>query len=388
MDIEKIDESAFIFESYSCDVKLEISTGSRKSQDTLDAMKISIDETSPVKFAYAPGEGLIEIKNINSKRNTNLLGSLLKINKNDFHGYIEFINNYGFFFPIETDRIIKVPPKFIIKYVDRLRALTELINEVGSPNFDYRKIVELSLYLMFDEGWDLNIYNAQLHSYRYELAKLIDDPYDLPETINKQQAINKNAYSIADSLYGTYEFSSKEYDDIVNGYSDKVGWDDFRFKSLTYLYANNKMENNKEKEIIDLLFHYFYKIGIPRNISADGVTYFLRFNPNAFDGYNMIDSVTALGEYVISHEINHGIEGIRPECDIENMKSKWAIPSLSNALYFSLFYLDKKKQMLRKCEHCGLFFIVNRSTSTKKYCSSYCRNNAQQAKHRLKTKQQ
>jgi len=128
-------------------------------------------------------------------------------------------------------------------------------------------------------------------------------------------------------------------------------------------------------------------MGIPQDIEKDKIHYYKKFNDKGFDEYNMIDSVIVFANYVISKEINTGIEGIKPECDIENMKSKWIIPSLSNALYFSLFYLDKNKAMYRRCEHCGSYFIVNRSSSTKRYCDSYCRNNAQQAKHRIKNKQ-
>lgn len=387
MDVEKIEDAAFSFDSYQVDVKTDISIGSSKHSSTIESIKIFIDESRKIKFAYASGEGLISIGNTNTRKTNNLLGNLLKINPSNLNGFIDYVCNYGFFFPLEFDRLQKVTPTFFIKYSERLKALTELINEIGASSPNYRKIVELSFYLMFDEGWELNFHNGKQSSCHYNLADLIDDSFSLPETVNEQEAINTGSYTINDTLFGTYKLSAKDYRDIIDGYSSKKGWDDYRFKSLTYLYANKTHLDEKEQEIIDLAFHYFHEVGIPLDISIDGITYFERFNINGFDEHNMIDAILDLGEYVVSHEINHGIDGIKPVCDAEKMQSKWVIPSLNAALYFSLFYLDKSKQMYRRCEHCGAYFVVNRSTSTRKYCTSYCRNNAQQAKHRLKSKQ-
>lgn len=388
MGIEKIDESTFKFGTFGCDVRINFSTSTKVNIANVEGMKISIDENHPVHFAYEYGSGLVEIENINSKRDSNLLGALLKIKNNDINAYADFFNNYGFFFPIEKDRLININCTFLNKYIDRLKALTDLINEVGNPNTNFRKIMELSLYLLFDIGWELDINGTKLTSYHYNLADLIDNAFsNINEQVNKQDAVNKGAYTIKDSIYGTYEFDADEYNEIVNNHSSKIGYDDFLFRSVVYVYANNTLENNKEKNIIDLLFHYFTKHGIPQEITSNGVKYYSRFNSDNFDSFNMIDVVIDFGKYIISHEINHGILGIRPECDPETMNSKWVIPSLSSALYFSLFYLDKKKQMMRKCKYCGTYFIVNRSTSTKKYCSNPCRNNAQQAAHRLREKE-
>lgn len=387
MGIEIIDESAFRLDSFGCDVRLDVSANRKTGNATCEGIRISLDEKHPVRFAYEYGSGLVEIGNVNSKRNSNLLGLLLKIRNGDVNGYADFIGHYGFLFPIEKDRIIKIDPVFLIKYIDRLKALTDLINEVGKPYLDFRKVIELSLYLIFDTGWELDVSGTKFSSCHYELVDLVDGSFNLNECVDKQQAVNKGSYTIEDSIYGTYEFDSQEYEEIVNSHSGKDGYDDFLFRSVVYLYANKASVDETERPLIDVLFHYFLKHGIPQETTADGIKYYSRFNSANFDSFNMLDPIIDFGKYVISHEINHGIIGIRPECDPESMSSRWVIPSLSSALYFSLFYLDKKKQMMRKCERCGLYFVVDRSTSTKKYCSSHCRNNAQQAAHRLRAKQ-
>lgn len=388
MGILKLEDSAFVFNSYKADVRTEISIGSSKYNNSIDMLKISADDSLPVKFAYEIGEGLIEIKNVNTKKAQNILGMLLKIKKNDYNDYIDFVNSYGFFFPLESDRIIKVQPYYISQVAERLKVVTELINEIGNTSsIDCRKVMELSLFLFFDDGWQIDLNTRKESSYEYELASKIENAFDNHEIVSKQEAINKGFYTIKDSLYDTNELSADEYKEIIDGSSSNVGWDDFRFRALTYLYANKNNFDKRENEIIDLLFHFFIKVGIPKEITADGITYYSKYNTYGCYEYSMIDSVINFGKYVINKEINHGIRGITPECDLETMKPKWTIPSLMSALYFSLFYLDKSSEMMRKCEHCGTYFVVKRSSSTKKYCSSYCRNNAQQAKHRTKVKQ-
>lgn len=177
-------------------------------------------------------------------------------------------------------------------------ALVKLINQVGDPSTaDCRKIMELSLYLLFDDGWHVKVQDKEISSYEYELAILIDDPYDLPERISKQESVNKRSYTIADSIYSTFEFSSDEYNEIMNGTSSHIGLDDFRFKSLVYLYANNHIENSKEKGIIDLIFHWYKRVGIPQIITADGIKYYSRYNESGFDEYNLFDSIIDFGKY-------------------------------------------------------------------------------------------
>jgi hypothetical protein len=99
-----------------------------------------------------------------------------------------------------------------------------------------------------------------------------------------------------------------------------------------------------------------------------------------------IDGIYDFAKYIIKHEIDSNIAKIHPVYNEDKMCPDWNVDSLLSAMYFSLFYLDSKNEMMRRCEHCGRYFVVKRSTSTKIYCDSYCRNNAQQAKHRIRLK--
>lgn len=383
---EIIERAAFIFESYKADVRIDTISKTPKQPSTFE-LKVNADENNPIKFAYQYGDGLVAIERINTKRASNILGEFLKIN-NDFEEYCGFFQKYGFLLNIPTDRFAKIDPIQIIKISQRLKCTVDLINEVNNYyDADYRKMMELSLFLFFDEGWIIQIDKEKIQSPKYELAELIyGDAFNkIIETVNKQEEINKGYFTIKDTLLNSYNLNAKEYHEILDGYSTKPGFDDFRYKAITYLYANYMDIDSKTRELIDLLFHYYHELGIPSKIESNHITYFTRFKKDKMDNY-FIDGINDFAKYIIKHEIDANISKIHPVYNEEEMRPDWKVDSLISAMYFSLFYLDSKNEMMRRCEHCGRYFVVKRSTSTKIYCDSYCRNNAQQAKHRIKLK--
>jgi hypothetical protein len=382
---EIIEKAAFVFDSFKSDVRIDTNSHTPGQPSTFE-LKVNADEKKPIKFAYQYGDGLVAIERINTKRSSNILGEFLKID-NDFEKYCIFFENYGFLLNIPTDRFVRIDPIQIIKISERLQCTIDLINEVNNlHDINYRKMMELSLFLFFNEGWNIEIDKENLQSPKYPLAELIyGDALNTLETIDRQQEINTGYFTIEDTLKDSYKLSCKEYHEILDGYSSKPGFDDFSFKSITYLYANHKATDVKTREIIDLLFHYYHELGIPSNIDSSKVTYFTKFKSDKLDNY-FIDGIYDFAKYIIKHEIDSHILKIHPIYNEKEMRPDWKVDSLLSAMYFSLFYLDSKYEMMRRCEHCDRYFVVKRSTSTKKYCDSYCRNNAQQSKHRMKLK--
>lgn len=380
---EIIEKAAFIFDSYKADVRID-TISKNPGQPSSFELKVNADENNPIKFAYQYGDGIVSIEKTNTKRTSNILGEFLKIN-NDFYKYCDFFQKYGFLLKIPTDRFAKIDPIQLIKVSNRLQALVDLIDEVNRyGDADYRKMMELSLYLFFDEGWSIQIDKEKSQSPKYDLAELIhEDVFNkITESIIKQEEINNGFFTIDDTLLNSYNLNAKDYHEILGGYSTKPGFDDYKFKAIIYLYANLKTDDIKTREIIDILFHYYYELGIPSMIENKKVTYYARFKSDKIDYF--IDGIYDFAKFVIKNEIDYNISKIHPVYNEQEMKPDWKVDSLLSAMYFSLFYLDSKKEMLRRCLHCDGYFVVKRSSSTKIYCDSYCRNNAQQAKHRVK----
>ena len=379
---------SFTFNSSPSDIRVD-SISNNVSLPPHQIIKLCPKDNEIIKFAYSQGEGLIQVgENSSSKRNKNLLGEFLKYKSTDYNGLLNFFYNYGFLFKTQNDMFQKLELSTLTKIHNRLNALIELINNVNNiETTNLKRIMELSLYLLFEDEWSIELNtNIIKTSAKHPIKFLIDSAFDLHEKDRRLEIINKGTFKINDALFDEIEMKDSTYREIINGPSSIPGYDEFRFKEITYLYANYKFETETERDIIHLLFNFFYKIGIPKNISFDNVTYYSRYNAHAMDEHIFYDYIIDFAKLIIKTELEHHLKEIRPLYDLDAMQPRWNVESLLDALYFSIFYLDSKNQMYRQCKYCGTYFPVKRSNTTKIYCDGYCRGNAQQARHRIKNK--
>lgn len=376
----------FTFETYPSNIRVD-SISEDVSLPPHQIVKICPIESRVLKFAYKSGEGLVQTNSTN-KRIQNLLGEFLKYDSDDYNELLSFFANYGFLFKTKIDVFQKVELKTINKIHNRLHALVDLINSVNDiENTDLRKIMELSMYLLFEDDWSLTLNTDETKTNaKHSLSLLIESSLDYPEKDRRLEIINKKTFKIDDALFGDIEFPDSIYREIINSHSTKNGYDDFRFKAITNLYANYNFANESDKEHIHLLFNWFYKIGIPKELSYDGATYYDRYNYQALDDHIFYDYIMDFAKEIIKEELEHHLKDIKPLYDLNEMQPTWKVESLLDALYFSIFYLDSKTQMYRQCKYCGTYFHVKRSNTTRIYCDKYCRNNAQQSRHRIKNK--
>jgi len=378
----------FTFDSNPVFIRIDTSSDNIY-EEPKQIIKICPINNVNLRFAYEQGNGLILVGNKNNKHSSiNILGEFLNINSKDYTSILKFFNEYGFLFKTNNDAFQNIKPIILTKIHNRLNALLELINLINDfDNVNLKKILELSIYMLFEDEWELKLNTGEtISSSKYNIATIINSAFDFQETNRNQEVVNKGSFTIKDELYGNIEFDDKTYRDIINGYSSEDGYDDFRFIDLTYLYSNYNFNNTQEREFIHLLFNFFFRVGIPKKVSFDEFIYYKRFNNQAFDEHIYYDYAIDLAKYIIKTEFENHLKNIKPSYDEEKMMPQWKVGSLLDALYFSIFYLDSKKEMYKKCGHCGRYFIVNRSSTNKMYCDKYCRNNAQQARHRIKIK--
>lgn len=382
---------AFIFSSNPSTVMVDVNNISIDKQEY--KLKIAANEDNVIKFAYQYGEGLIRIDNqVNTKRRSNILGEFIKIKFDDLYGYINFIQNHGFLFPIDSNELFSLDPKCLPLISKRLNATLDLLNivngeydkhEYEDERYHYKKMFELALYIFIENEWNIEFKQKIYKSFEYPLQKLLlDGPYDaIRETVSKQEEVNKKSFTIKDSIVGEYELDSSFYRNLINGYdiSNDV------YKAIVYIFANKQTSNEQENQIIDTIFHFYHDVGIISKIDYDTVNYIA--NPKWSNITNDLeDGILEFAKYVIKNEIDYGIINIRPVYNEYNMEPNWNVDSLLSAMYFSLFYLDSKKEMWKRCAYCNSLFLVKRSSSNKIYCNEYCCRNSQQAKHRAKIK--
>lgn len=382
---------AFIFNSNPTTVMVDVKNISVNKHEY--QLKMAVKDNTIIEFAYQYGEGLIRIDNqINTKRYSNILGEFIKIKFDDLQGYINFIQNQGFLFPINSNELLSLDPSCLALISKRLNATLDLLNmvngdydkhEYDDERYHYKKMFELAMYIVIGNKWDINFGQKNYKSLEYKLQKLLlDGPYNsIGESVSKQEEVNKRSFTISDNIHGTYELDSSFYRNLINGYDIS----DDTYKAIVYLFANKQNSNIQVNKFIDTIFHFYHDVGIISEIDYDTAVY--KGNPKWSNiSFNLKSGIIEFAKYVIKNEIDYGIRNIRPVYNEYAMEPNWNVDSLLSAMYFSLFYLDSKKEMWKRCAYCGSIFLVKRTSSNKIYCNEYCCRNSQQAKHRAKNK--
>lgn len=391
MGDKREEKFSFTYNSYKGDVRCDIESTKPKEPAHL-SLKVSYDDRYPILFAYEYGNGLVRVdESANKKRNTNILGSFLRIKHDDYNEYINFFNENGFLYELDLDRFIKIEISDIIKIAKRLQALVDLIGSIKEhpSKRELMVLFENSYSIAMDSGWELELSNkTKKKSPNHHIKEIIEDSnICLDNGQLTREEIDKGIITVKDTIYNSFELKSKDYRSIQGGESQTPGWQDLNFMNIAYLYVNKANVAQEMRGAIDCIFHFLYEIGIPKNTAvSEEVSYYNEPDYLKIDD-KLGKSIISFAKYVIKTEINEMIKDIKPVYNEETMRPDWKIDSLLSAMYFSIFYLDSKMEMYKRCSYCGSLFLVKRSSSTKIYCSSYCRNNAQQAKHRLKNKQ-
>lgn len=389
------EEALFTFENNPVNIQLDVKNEFVGCPPKY-ILKIAELEQEKKIFAYEYGNGLNLINTSTSEKfKKNVLGHFVSLDGRNKEQLCLFFNKYGYLFRVSKNKYHDVDVEIINKIHKRITALLDLINFLNEDVdvVNYRRIFELSLYLLFEDRWSLSINLDDNTTIEYcscnyhDILDSLNSAYDLSTKKRDSELLNKKTITISDLMYdNTVEFNGEIYRNIINGYTTEPGFDDEIFRELMMIYANDKSTNIELRKILHTMFNFYYKIGIPKNIYHDKVEYFKPFQTKNFDEFNFSDGIIDFGNYIVKKEIDHHIKDIRACYDIYNYRPQWHLNCLLDALYFSIFYLDSKREMYKQCPYCKNYFIVRRSNVTKKYCSKSCSNKAAQAAHRARIK--
>lgn len=373
----------FRFESCPCDCVTDIEHVAPRVEPNRK-YKLQTISDSKLVFAYAAKKGLVRIASNGTIEESNILGTLISLTKKPLDEMSSFMKKNGFLFPVSTDYYEEFDVNIIYSIIERLRMTVELMTDANEIYKDYQKIMYLTLNLLF--AGDRYIKTDPMT----QEYKTSHHPYiDLLQAANcdtsherQHEAFNSDHYTVADTIYGNYEFDVQEYNDIKGGYSINPGFNDSLFQNVCALYLNLD-GSTTERKLTDLLFHYFHEVGMVN--FANGMTYYSEPNMNAFTK-EMKSSLLEVARCIIGEEINANLDGIHPVYNSDTMSPSWKIDNLLCALYFSIFYLKPDLELYRPCDNpnCGKYFLVKTTSTKKRYCSTECCNRVTQARYRKK----
>ena len=361
---------------------------------TEEFLSLSFDECIKSNYNFSTKKSFKEINNLRS-----------------------FINNYGFFFHISDQSAIHLELKSLVKYLQYIQIITNLHLELtkDSLNYDdYSSIFAFTLMLHLIPVPHINwLSNSQINI-EYIQHPLSQYWTDI-STLNPRSANclcsqipelcdfpgNYSALEIKDYFYNKI-IHIPEMDMPASSCCDPnfISPDDLEHQpniilhnKLFYLfsYYEDSSANHLTKRLIDFLYHYVglsCTIFLPDHINYDYKSDFSKRIPRfkAPICKQFTETLVSIAKDTVKKEFDFLLSNLKIEYDFQNQYPTWKIPDLITALTLSVFYIDKKTILMKKCQNptCQKMFMVNRTNSKKMYCSDQCNNIVQQRKYREK----
>lgn len=276
---------------------------------------------------------------------------------------IKFLNEYGFLFRSETDKYALYSCDELLRVIQRITYLIELIMEIHSDSPSYKTISNNLLQLML-------AYPAKVYDLSSEgKPKVI---YESPE-----HQIRTNLISIG---ILTIETDYHHFDDVDPGPNFQHFEQQYlQFEENHHYFMDLKQDLQVQHDFLDYVLS---KTSINSVELTKGValTKPLSIRPNEDE----IKTIIKAAKLIIKAEIDYHTSLISPVYDLESMIGTWQIPNLITAIYFAIFFLNPNFTLIKKCANpkCDKYFDVLNSNKRKKYCSTRCSNIMSQRKYR------
>lgn len=374
----------FRYESCSCDCVEDVHHIS-KDEEPLHSYKLQAIPTEKRIFAYAAQQGLVRIAKNGTVEESNILGRLISLPDRPFKELVSFMADNGFLFPVSAINYESFDATALYHLIGRIKYTVELMTAVSEIKKDYNQIFRLLMKLLFAPEFTLKT-DSMEETYRcchHPYVDVLQNPNIELSDERKQEAFANEYFTINDSIYTGYKFSTAEYNDIVSGYSSTPGFSDPLFKVITALYMNYYGDSSIRR-ITDFLFHYLHEVGVIRNdLSFYATPDYSQLSDKLKQA--MIDTA----KIIIGEEINANLTGIHPVYNVDKMSPSWRVDSLLCAAYFSIFYLNPELELYRSCQNprCGKYFLVKTTSTRVRYCSTACCNRVTQDRYRKKKRE-
>ena len=344
-------------------------------------------DSDTLRFSYSAQKGLNQSGNAGGVINENILGQLLVIKPTDMDGTIEFLQKYGFIFPVSSDTYETVDGIALLEILNRIKATVKLMSAIAGKK-DYKAIFIYTTYLLYSEPVELVLSGANYKTDFHPFTALIREYNVIPDLNRNQEFFDTQCISIFDTMKGDYEkldineLAGMNSGDGINGLAGSRDW---HFRNLFCLYTTYNIADENLRNIIDFYYNYQKKVGIIKDVEPTRISYHVKAMKENFSD-DMKEMLVKIARIVISEEINANLKNICPQLEINALAPTWKLNSLLEALYFSVFYMKPGVELYKECENPNCkhekYFLINATVTNKKYCCPACGNAAAQRRSR------
>lgn len=125
----------FQHEGYSCLCAKDTVNTSPNETPTV-TLKVCPDTSKHLLFSYAPKDGLNMTGVAGSLHEQNILGKLLALPKGDIDKHIEFIEKYGFLYPLPENEYTAIEANALIEIINRIKATIRLYGCINKKTIE------------------------------------------------------------------------------------------------------------------------------------------------------------------------------------------------------------------------------------------------------------
>ena len=382
--------SVFTFDSNACSCE-KTAVSANISEQPMPAIKLTPATNNKIHFAFGSKVGLVRLNEDGSVAESNLLGKLVAINKNDIKGYCSFFEKNGFLFPVSSGKTEIIGLNELQFLTGRLRATLELMSTITDMSrTSYEKIIRMIFYHLFAPVVSVETkdgkykYVSDIHQY----SKYLDANKDADRDPRLNDTFNNSEFTFTDNIT-SFTLNADLVDSILNGTPVDTRYETPLFQNVFTAYCAPRDDKSRTMLFInDFVFHYFYEVGIIDYVDLEKTHYINDSVRKENFTEKLKIAAVSTAKYIIKEEIESNLRRVRPTYNTALLEPSWKIDSLLSAMYFGLFYMRPNMETYRRCANpkCGEFFPVPISSRKKKYCCTACMNRAMAARKRARDK--
>ena len=376
-------KTMFQHEGYGCLCAKDTVNTSPDEAPTV-TLKVCTDISTQLLFSYAPKDGLNMTGVSGGIHEKNILGKLLALPKDDLDKHIEFIEKYGFLYPLPANEYTAVEASDLIDIINRIKSTIRLYSCINKK--DYKGVLIHVVYLLFASVTELRIGDDVFSTCSHHFKNLLDSYNLFPDLSREPEVAANGTYSVDDAFLGKKNAVDISFYNAVRSGADTnlQGSKDPWFKNLMAMYIGCKDVDEETRFLIDFFYHFQTEVSVIKEVHYGGFKSYTTFNEDALDD-SFKNALLKIARIVVAEEINHNIRGIHPKYNGGKLTATWQVDTLIEALYFSIFYM-RNGEMYKECENPNCkrdrFFLVEATRTNKHYCCEQCRNAAGAQRYR------
>ena len=392
---EKIEENfftsnIFLFESYGCHCE-KTYVSSNINEQPLPAIRLTCDTMHKINFAFASKKGLVRLNDDGSIAESNILGKLVAIKRDNLKEISSFFERNGFLLPIPQTKSEIIGMEELKVLIDRLQATLELISTITDMSrTSYTKIIRLIFYHLFAPVFAIEIEEGKYKriSDRHKYSIFLEKYKDAVRDKRLNDTFNKEDFEFNDNI-ASFNLNADWVDSVLNKTPTDPKYETTIFQNVFTAYCTPREGKQKTMLFInDFIFHYLYEVGIINYVDLNTTSYINDSVDLSKFTERLKAAALTTAKYIIKEELEFNLRYVRPTYNISKLEPAWKIDSLLSAMYFGLFYMRPNMETYRRCANpkCGEFFLVSISSQKKIYCCHECMNRMMAARNRARKK--